>query len=38
MAEAIQLAALTFTGGRLSDDIAALVMKVPLTPGTPSLR
>ncbi len=29
MAEAIYLAALTFTGGRLSDDISALVMKVP---------
>lgn len=29
MAEAIHLAAVAFTGGRLSDDIAALVMKVP---------
>jgi sigma-B regulation protein RsbU (phosphoserine phosphatase) len=29
MAEAIQLAALTFSGGRLSDDAVALVMKVP---------
>jgi phosphoserine phosphatase RsbU/P len=31
MAEAIQLDALTFTGGRLSDDVAVLVMKVPHT-------
>lgn len=29
MAEAIQLAALMFSGGRLSDDTVALVMKVP---------
>jgi serine phosphatase RsbU (regulator of sigma subunit) len=34
-AEAIQLATLTFSGGRLSDDTVALVMKVPRreTPG-----
>jgi hypothetical protein len=29
MAEAVQLAVLTFGGGRLSDDTVALVMKVP---------
>jgi serine phosphatase RsbU (regulator of sigma subunit) len=29
IADAIQLAALTFSGGRLSDDTVALVMKVP---------
>jgi hypothetical protein len=29
MAEAIHLAALAFTGGRLSDDIVVFVMKVP---------
>jgi hypothetical protein len=29
MAEAVQLAILTFSGGRLSDDTVALVMKVP---------
>jgi len=28
-AAAIQLATLTFSGGRLSDDTVALVMKVP---------
>ena len=28
-AEAIQLATLTFSGGHLSDDTVALVMKVP---------
>jgi len=28
-AEAIQLATLTFSGGRLGDDAVALVMKVP---------
>jgi serine phosphatase RsbU (regulator of sigma subunit) len=32
-AEAIQLAALTFSGGRLSDDTVALVMKVPSLPA-----
>ena len=36
MVEAIQLAALTFTGGRLSDDIAALVMKVPSHQAPPA--
>ena len=36
MAEAIHLAALTFTGGCLSDDIAALVMKVPSHQGPPA--
>jgi hypothetical protein len=29
MAEAIYLAALAFTGGRLSDDVVVFVMKVP---------
>jgi serine phosphatase RsbU (regulator of sigma subunit) len=29
MAEAVQLATLTFSGGRLSDDAVAVVMKVP---------
>jgi hypothetical protein len=29
MADAIQFAALTFSGGRLSDDTVALVMEVP---------
>jgi sigma-B regulation protein RsbU (phosphoserine phosphatase) len=29
MADAIQFATLTFSGGRLSDDIIVLVMKVP---------
>jgi serine phosphatase RsbU (regulator of sigma subunit) len=29
MAEAIHLAALAFTGGRLSDDVVVFVMKVP---------
>ena len=35
MAEAVQLATLTFSGGRLSDDAVAVVMKVPAvrTPG-----
>ena len=37
MAEAIHLAAVAFTGGRLSDDMAALVMKVPAHQA-PSLR
>jgi sigma-B regulation protein RsbU (phosphoserine phosphatase) len=36
MAEAIRLAALAFTGGRLSDDIVVLVMKVPHTRRTAS--
>ena len=36
MAEAIQLAALTFTGGHLSDDIATLVMKVPKHQAPPA--
>jgi serine phosphatase RsbU (regulator of sigma subunit) len=38
VAEAIQLATLTFSGGRLSDDTVALVMKVPgrETPGRPT--
>jgi sigma-B regulation protein RsbU (phosphoserine phosphatase) len=37
VAEAIQLATLTFSGGRLSDDTVALVMKVPdvRRPGAP---
>lgn len=29
MAEAVQLATLTFSGGQFSDDTAALVLKVP---------
>jgi serine phosphatase RsbU (regulator of sigma subunit) len=29
MAEAVQLATLTFSGGHLSDDAVAVVMKVP---------